>query len=65
MADPGISIPIGICLFLMMYPALLNLQLAELRKLRDNPRPILLTLFSNWIFAPLVAAGLAYLVVGS
>jgi ACR3 family arsenite transporter len=57
----GISIPIGICLFLMMYPALLNLQLSELKKLKDNPRPIMLTLFSNWIVAPLAAAGLAYL----
>jgi ACR3 family arsenite transporter len=57
----GVSIPIGICLFLMMYPAMLNLQLAELRKLRQNPKPILLTLFSNWILAPLVAAGLAAL----
>lgn len=57
----GISIPIGICLFLMMYPALLNLQLSELKKLRDNPKPIIMTLFSNWIVAPLVAAGLAYL----
>jgi ACR3 family arsenite transporter len=57
----GVSIPIAICLFLMMYPALLNLQVAELRKLRDNPTPIALTLFSNWIVAPLVAAGLAYL----
>jgi len=57
----GISIPIGICLFLMMYPAMLNLQVAELKKLRDNPKPILLSLFSNWIVAPLVAAGLAYL----
>ena len=57
----GISIPIGICLFLMMYPALLNLQLSELKKLRDNPKPIIMTLFSNWIIAPLVAAGLAYL----
>lgn len=57
----GISIPIGICLFLMMYPALLNLQLSELKKLRDNPKPIVMTLFSNWIVAPLVAAGLAYL----
>ncbi len=55
----GISIPIGICLFLMMYPALLNLQLSELKKLRDNPKPILLTLFSNWIIAPIVAALLA------
>jgi len=57
----GISIPIGICLFLMMYPALLNLQLAELKKLRKNPKPILLALFSNWIIAPAVAALLATL----
>ena len=57
----GISIPIGICLFLMMYPAMLNLQVSELRKLRDNPKPIIMTLFSNWIVAPLVAAGLAYM----
>jgi len=57
----GISIPIGICLFLMMYPALLNLQLAELKKLRQNPRPILLTLLSNWIIAPLLALALANL----
>ena len=55
----GVSIPIGICLFLMMYPAMLNLQVAELRKLRANPKPILITLFSNWILAPLVAVGLA------
>jgi ACR3 family arsenite transporter len=56
----GISIPIGVCLFLMMYPALLNLQLAELRKLLHNPRPIIITLVSNWIWAPLVTAFLAY-----
>ena len=57
----GISVPIGICLFLMMYPAMLNLQLSELRKLRQNPKPIILTLLSNWLVAPLVAALLANL----
>jgi ACR3 family arsenite transporter len=57
----GISIPIGICLFLMMYPAMLNLQVSELKKLRRNPKPILLTLISNWIVAPAVAALLAKL----
>jgi ACR3 family arsenite transporter len=56
----GISIPIGICLFLMMYPALLNLQLSELKKLAKNPKPIILTLLSNWIWAPLLHAFLAY-----
>ena len=56
----GISIPIGVCLFLMMYPALLNFQVAELKKILLHPKPILLTILSNWIWAPLVAAGLAY-----
>jgi ACR3 family arsenite transporter len=57
----GISIPIGICLFLMMYPALLNLQLEELRNLMRNPKPIFLTIFSNWIIAPIVTVLLARL----
>ncbi|MHA1731154.1 MAG: ACR3 family arsenite efflux transporter [Promethearchaeota archaeon] len=57
----GISIPIGICLFLMMYPAMLNIQASELKKLGKNPKPIVLTLFSNWIVAPLVGLGLARL----
>ena len=55
----GISIPIGICLFLMMYPALLNLQVSELKKLKDNPTPIVLSLFSNWVVAPLIATLMA------
>ncbi|WP_371804652.1 ACR3 family arsenite efflux transporter [Candidatus Lokiarchaeum ossiferum] len=59
----GISIPIGVCLFLMMYPAMLNLQVAELKKLKDNPKPIILTLVSNWIVAPLVGALLAWIFV--
>jgi ACR3 family arsenite transporter len=55
----GISIPIGVCLFLMMYPALMNIQLSELKKLAKAPKPIFLTLMSNWIFAPLIGALLA------
>jgi ACR3 family arsenite transporter len=55
----GISIPIGICLFLMMYPALLNFQIDELKKLLRNPKPITLTLISNWIIAPIITVVLA------
>ena len=55
----GISIPIAICLFLMMYPAMLNLKFSEIKKLGKNPKPILLTLVSNWIVAPIVGAILA------
>jgi ACR3 family arsenite transporter len=49
-----ISVPIGICLFLMMYPAMLNLQASELRKLKRDPKPIILTIVSNWLVAPFV-----------
>ena len=49
-----ISIPIGICLFLMMYPAMLNLKTSEIKKLGKNPKPIILTLVSNWIVAPFI-----------
>ncbi|MBY9006577.1 MAG: ACR3 family arsenite efflux transporter [Candidatus Lokiarchaeota archaeon] len=55
----GISIPIGICLFLMMYPAMLNLQFSELKKLSKNPKPILITLISNWLVAPFIGLALA------
>lgn len=57
----GISIPIGICLFLMMYPAMLNIRFSEIKKLGKNPIPIILTMTSNWIIAPLIAAGLAFI----
>jgi ACR3 family arsenite transporter len=56
-----ISIPIGICLFLMMYPAMLNLQVSELKKLRKNPKPIILTIISNWLIAPFVGLLMARL----
>ncbi|MFX0080557.1 MAG: arsenic resistance protein [Candidatus Hodarchaeota archaeon] len=49
-----ISVPVGICLFLMMYPAMLNLQASELKKLGRNPKPIILTIISNWLIAPFV-----------
>lgn len=55
----NVSIPIGICLFLMMYPALLNLQVSELKKVVTNPKPILITMISNWLIAPFLHWALA------
>ncbi|MBN2149934.1 MAG: ACR3 family arsenite efflux transporter [Candidatus Lokiarchaeota archaeon] len=59
-----VSVPIGICLFLMMYPAVMNIKVSELRKIKKNPLPIIMTLFSNWIVAPLVGALLAGWLLG-
>lgn len=57
----GISIPIGICLFFMMYPAMLNIQAAEIKKLGKNPKPIIITLVANWIIAPIIGITMAIL----
>ena len=39
----------------------MNGLLGELKKLLHNPKPIILTILSNWIWAPLVTTFLAYL----
>jgi len=37
-----------------MYPAMLNLQFSELKKLGKNPKPIILTIISNLVVAPFI-----------
>ncbi|NQT94826.1 MAG: arsenical-resistance protein, partial [Candidatus Omnitrophica bacterium] len=40
-----VSIPIAICLFLMMYPIMVKIDFAEVIKAGKAPKPVLLTLF--------------------
>jgi len=46
-----------------MYPAMLNLQVSELKKLGKNPKPIILTIISNWLIAPFVGLLMARIFV--
>lgn len=59
----GMSIPIAICLIVMMYPAMLNIEGSELVKAGKNPKPIILTLFSNWVVATFVGLAVALIFV--
>lgn len=54
-----ISIPIGICLFFMMYPTVLGIAFGDVRKAAQNPRPLMLTVFANWVVAPALMTFLA------
>jgi len=54
-----ISIPIGICLFFMMYPTVLGIDFMDVKKAAKNPRPIMFTVFANWIVAPALMTLLA------
>jgi len=54
-----ISIPIGVCLFFMMYPTVLGIAFGDVKKAAKNPRPLMLTVFANWIIAPALMTLLA------
>jgi arsenite transporter len=54
-----ISIPVGVCLFFMMYPTILGIDFMDVKKAAKNPRPIMFTVFANWIIAPALMTLLA------
>jgi len=47
-----ISIPIGILLFLMMYPTVVGISFSDVRKATRFPKPMLITIIANWVIAP-------------
>jgi len=56
-----ISIPIGVCLFLLMYPTMASIDFEEIVKAAKSPKPAVLTLIGNWVVAPALMALLARL----
>ena len=47
-----LSIPIGICLFFMMYPTVVGITFSDIKKAVRKPKPMLLTVIANWVIAP-------------
>jgi ACR3 family arsenite transporter len=47
-----VSIPIAICLFFMMYPIMVKIDFREVLKAARTPKPVILTLFINWMIKP-------------
>lgn len=60
----NVSIPIGICLFFMMYPIMVKIPFAEVIKAAKTPKPILVTLFVNWAIKPFTMFLFATLFLG-
>jgi ACR3 family arsenite transporter len=60
-----ISIPMGVCLFLLMYPTMVNIEFGEIVKAAKSPKPVILTLIGNWVVAPALMALLARLFLSS
>ena len=64
MALPVVSIPIAICLFLMMYPIMVKIDFGEVIKAGKSGKPVGLTLFLNWAVKPFTMYGIAMLFLG-
>ena len=47
-----LSIPIGILLFLMMYPTVIGISFSDVKKATRFPKPMLITIIANWVIAP-------------
>lgn len=62
---PVISIPIAICLFFMMYPIMVKIDFIEVLQAGRAIKPVALTLFMNWIFAPFAMFALATFFLGT
>jgi ACR3 family arsenite transporter len=61
---PVISIPIAICLFLMMYPIMVKIDFAEVIRAGKSPKPVGLTLFVNWAIKPFTMYAIALFFLG-
>lgn len=60
----GFSIPIAICLFFMMYPTLINIEISELKNVAKHPKPLLITVIANWVITPFIGYWLAHIFLG-
>ena len=61
---PVVSIPIAICLFLMMYPIMVKIDFASVIKAGKSGKPVFLTLFINWCIKPFTMYAIAMLFLG-
>jgi ACR3 family arsenite transporter len=59
MSYAQVSIPIAICLFFMMYPIMVKIDFSEVIRAGKTPKPVLLTLFANWVIKPFTMVGIA------
>jgi len=57
----GISIPIAVLLFAMIYPIMVQISLEDIKKALRSPKVIGLTLFANWAVKPFTMALFAWL----
>jgi arsenite transporter len=59
-----VSIPVAICLFLMIYPIMVQIDFSQVVTAAKTPKPIITTLVANWAIKPFTMAFFAWLFMG-
>ena len=56
-----VSIPIAILIWLMIYPMMLKVDFASIRKVGENPKGLYVTWVVNWLIKPFTMYAIAWL----
>ena len=59
-----VSLPIAICLFLMMFPIMVKIDFSSVKDAARNAKPVGLTLVVNWLIKPFTMYAIAYFFLG-
>jgi ACR3 family arsenite transporter len=59
----NVSIPIAIVLLVMMYPIMLKISFEEILKVKENKKPLYLTVFVNWAIKPFTMTIIAWIFI--
>lgn len=57
----NVNIPIGILIWIMIYPMMLKVDFASIKKIKEEPKGLYLTWVMNWLVKPFTMFGIAYL----
>jgi ACR3 family arsenite transporter len=57
----NVSVPVAVCLFLMIYPIMVQIEFRQIVETVKTPKPIIATLVANWAIKPFTMALFAWL----
>ena len=57
----GISIPIALLIWLMIYPMMMKVDFKSIKQVGKNPKGLIITWIVNWLIKPFTMYGIAYL----
>ncbi len=57
----GISIPITVLIWIMIYPMMMKVDFQSIKNVGKNPKGLFVTWITNWIIKPFTMYGIAYL----